>query len=281
MTAAAPGTRVTVLGSGTLLPSASRRSAAHLVEVADARVLLDVGFGTVHGFAEHGVAWQRLSHVVLSHFHTDHIGDLAPLLFALTHGLAPEGRTAPLTLLGPPGLGDVLAGLARAHGAWLGDPPFPLRVHELDRRDGWSDTEGRFELACHPTTHTPEAVAWRVETPHGVVAYTGDTGPDAALPGFLRGAHVLISECAVPEGSDVPIHLTPSQVAELASVARPAVLVLTHAYPPLVPDQLPHLVHEAGYEGAVLAGYDGLWIDLVEGRPSTNADPDSGLPGKA
>jgi ribonuclease BN (tRNA processing enzyme) len=281
VTAAGPGTRVTVLGSGTLLPSASRRSAAHLVEIGDALVLLDVGFGTVHGFAEHDVPWQRLSHVVLSHFHTDHIGDLAPLLFVLTHGMEPEGRTAPLTLLGPPGLGEVLAGLARAHGAWVSDPPFPLRVHEMELRDGWSDAEERFELTCHPTTHTPEAVAWRVETPHGVVAYSGDTGPDEVLPGFLRGAHVLICECAVPDGSDVPIHLTPSQVADLAGVACPALLVLTHAYPPLVPAELPHLVRRAGYEGAVLAGYDGLRIDLVDGQPSTNADPDHRTPVKA
>lgn len=258
------------LGSGTLTPSATRHSAAHLVEAGGARLLLDVGFGTVHGFDRHGIDWPGLTHVVLSHFHTDHIGDLAPYLFALTYGTGPEGRTAPLILVGPPGLASVLEGLAMAHGPWVLDPPFPLEVLEVGRRDRWEDPEGRFTLTCHPTPHTPESVAWRVETPHGVVGYTGDTGPDDAVGDFLAGAVVLACECAVPDGSDVPIHLTPSQVARLAGRARPELLVLTHVYAPLVPDDTPHLVRQAGYDGAVVAAYDGLRIDVVAGRVETD-----------
>lgn len=243
------------LGSGTLLPSATRRSAAHLVEFGDVRMLLDVGFGTMHGFAEHGVDWRGLTHVVVSHFHTDHIGDLAPLLFGLTYGLPEAPRAAPLTLVGPPGFGRVLVGLATAHGEWVTRPPFPLEVVEVGRDDR---VEGAgFLLVCHPVTHTPEAVAWRVETSSGVVAYTGDTGPDPAVGPFLAGADLLVCECAVPDGSDVPIHLTPSQVAELAGAAQPGLLVLTHCYPPLDPDRTPHLVRAAGYEGAVTAARDG------------------------
>lgn len=253
--------RYTTLGSGTLLPSAGRSSSAHLVEVADASVLFDIGFGTVHGFARHGVDWARLSHVVLSHFHTDHIGDLAPYLFALTYGL-PEGRREPLVLVGPPGLSHVLDGLAAAHGPWVVDPPFPFEVVEVGRSDRWSDPAGRFELACHPVPHTPEAVAWRLDAEGGVFAYSGDTGPDASVGGFLAGATVLVCECAVPDGSDVEIHLSPSQVAELASRARPELLVLTHTYPPLDPDETPHLVRAAGYEGATVAAADGARFEI-------------------
>jgi ribonuclease BN (tRNA processing enzyme) len=259
----------TTLGSGTLLPSAARHSAAHLVEVEGASILMDVGFGTVHGFPRHGVDWARLTHVVLSHFHTDHIGDLAPYLFTLTYGLEPEGREAPLVLIGPPGLAGVLEGLARAHGPWVLDPPFPLEVVELARQDRWPDPLGRFTLACHPTPHTPESVAWRVEAADGVVGYTGDTGLDDAVGDFLAGAAVLACECALPEGSDVTIHLTPSQVAALAARARPELLVLTHVYPPLVPDETPHLVRQAGYQGAVVAARDGERVEVLEGRPRT------------
>lgn len=261
------------LGAGTLLPSDAYRSACHLVEVDDAAMLLDVGHGTVHGFARHGVDWAGLTHVVLSHFHTDHIGDLAPYLFILTYGLqGTQARTLPLRLIGPPGTRDVLAGLARAHGAWVLEPPFPLDVAELARSDAWDDPEGRFRLVCHPTPHTPESVAWRVETARGVVGYTGDTGPDPEVGRFLAGSAVLACECAVPDGSDVPIHLTPTQVAELAGVARPDLLVLTHVYPPLVPDETPGLVREAGYGGAVVAARDGDTFPVVEGRPAVEGE---------
>ncbi len=255
----------TTLGSGTLLPSASRRSAAHLVEIDGARVLFDIGFGTVHGFDQHGVDWRRISHVVLSHFHTDHLGDLAPFLFALTYGV-PEGRGEPLVLVGPPGLRRVLGGLATAHGDWVLEPPFPLEVVEVERAGRWLDPEGRFELASHPVPHTPESVAWRLEAGGDVFAYSGDTGPDPTLGRFLVGAALLVCECAVPEGSEVEIHLTPTQVAELAAEARPGLLVLTHAYPPLDPDDTPHLVRAAGYDGAAVAGYDGARFEIRSGR---------------
>jgi ribonuclease BN (tRNA processing enzyme) len=210
------------------------------------------------------VDWRSLTHVVVSHFHTDHIGDLAPFLFGLTYGLPEVPRTAPLTLVGPPGFGRVLEGLATAHGEWVTGPPFPLEVVEVGRNDRVE--RAGFALVCHPVTHTPEAVAWRVETSNGVVAYTGDTGPDPAVGPFLAGADLLVCECAVPDGSEVPIHLTPSQVAEVAGAARPGLLVLTHCYPPLDPDRTPHLVRAAGYEGAVTAARDGATYLVRAGR---------------
>ncbi|NNF26900.1 MAG: MBL fold metallo-hydrolase, partial [Gemmatimonadetes bacterium] len=63
--------RVTVIGSGTLRPSAVRSSPCHLLEVGQASVLLDIGPGSVHGMARLGKAWGSVTHVLLSHYHTD------------------------------------------------------------------------------------------------------------------------------------------------------------------------------------------------------------------
>jgi ribonuclease BN (tRNA processing enzyme) len=255
----------TTLGSGTLRPSDQRRSACHLVQVDGARLLLDCGFGSVHGFARHGVDWARLTHLVFSHYHTDHMGDLAPYLFALTYGL-PSPRSEPLTVIGPPGLGRVLDGLAQAHGDFVREPPFPLEVVEVARADHWSDPAGRFELACHPTPHTPESVCWKVETRHGVLGYSGDTGPDTAVGRFLAGSTVVVCECALPDGSDLRIHLTPGRVAELAGLACPELLLLTHVYPPLIPDETPRLVRAAGYQGTTRAAADGDRVMIRDGQ---------------
>ena len=99
------------------------------------------------------------------------------------------------------------------------------------------------------------------------MGYTGDTGPAPEVGRFLAGCVVLACECAVPDGSDVPIHLTPVQVAELAGLARPDLLVLTHVYPPLVPDETPDLVRAAGYAGRVVAAHDGDRVRVVDGVP--------------
>lgn len=255
--------RLTVLGSGTLLPDDDRRSAAHFVEHGASRVLLDCGAGTVHGFDRHGVDWRGLTHLAVSHFHTDHVGDVAALLWALKHGMRPP-RTEPLTVLGPPGIGRFMEALARAHGDFVLDPGFPVSVVELEREDAWEDRAAGLRLACAPARHTDASVCWRVEAGGTAVGYTGDTGEDRGVARFLRGCDVLVSECSLPDPPEVDTHLTPRGVAALAGVAEPGLLLLTHLYPFLDPATLPDLVREAGYEGDTVTAWDGTSA-LVDG----------------
>lgn len=253
--------QVTILGSGTLVPDDTRRSAAHLIEDEGVRLLLDCGSGTVHGMARHGVAWQALTHVAISHFHTDHTGDLPALLWALKHGVA-GGRTERLTLLGPPGLDAILRGMEAAHGDYVLDPGFPLHVIELEREGRWIDDEAGLEIRTFPTPHTTESVAFRVTAGGADVGYTGDTGPSASLGDFFRGVELLISECALDDSTPTDNHLSPASVAAILERARPGTTVLTHVYPVPLVDSLPETVRGHGYRGKVVPGYDGLRIEL-------------------
>ncbi len=267
----ASGARFTVLGSGTLLPDDDRRSAAHLLDAGGRRILLDCGSGTVHGFERHGVEWSSLTHLVFSHYHTDHVGDVAPLLFALKHGVRPP-RTDPLTVLGPPGLHDVWEGLRRAFGDHLDDPGFPLEVAEVSRSGSRRVAPG-LRLSVHPTPHTENSVAQRWEGEGWAVGYTGDTGPDEALGDFLAGVDLLVCECSVPDDSDVETHMRPRDVAALARRAAPRLLVTTHVYPPLVPDDVPGLVRERGFAGRAVAGSDGVEVVLGGGEDPRIVQP--------
>jgi ribonuclease BN (tRNA processing enzyme) len=250
---------ITVLGAGTLLPDDRRRSPGHLVETERARVLLDCGSGTLHGLDREGRDWFGITHVAISHFHTDHFGDLAPLLWAWKHA-GREGPDVSRTLLGPPGFRRVLEALAEAHGEFVLDPGAPLRVVELERADRWEDPGLDLAILTHPTPHTAESVAFRVESGEGFMGYTGDTGPSTALGTFLRGLGVLIAECALPDHVATDGHLTPSTAAELAVAADPEILILTHFYPQLDPGPLPDLIRAGGYTGTVHAGHDGLTV---------------------
>lgn len=273
------GVRVRVLGAGTLVPDDAHRSACHLVQGPPGEdgpgwtLLLDCGFGAVHGLSRFGIDPRDITHLVLSHFHLDHVGDLAPLLFTYVHA-PPEPRSSPLTLVGPPGLRHHLQGLAGLYGDFVSAPPFPQEVVELPREGSWEDPLGRFRLHCAPTWHTPESVAWRVECSTGpVVGYTGDTGPKEGLGGFLSGADLLIAECSFNDPPPWDGHLSPSGVARLAREARPGLLVLTHRYPDVDGAALPHRIRDAGWAGAVAVAADGDEWPLGEAGP-----PD--LPGR-
>jgi len=259
--------RVTVLGSGTLVPDDARRSACHLVEGlspgggVEWTLLLDCGFGALHGMPRFGVDPRAVSHLVLSHFHLDHVGDVAPLLFTYTHA-PPTPRLDRFTLIGPPGVGSLLGALEQAYGDFVVAPPFPLEVVEVARDGVWEDPEGRFVLRASPTRHTPDSLAWRVECVGGpVVGYTGDTGPMEGLGAFLSGAELLIAECAFNDPPPWDGHLSPRGVAALAAEARPGLLVLTHLYPDVDREALPSRVREAGWDGPMVVASDGdSWI---------------------
>lgn len=261
------GVRVRILGAGTLIPDDRHRSACHLIEGPAAggspawSMLLDCGFGAVHGFSRFGIDPRRLSHLVISHFHLDHVGDVAPLLFTYTYA-PPDPRSTPFTVVGPPGVAEHFDRLATTWGGFVTDPPFPQQVVELPLNGNWEDPLGRFRLRCAPTLHTPEAVAWRVEGSSGpVVAYTGDTGPREGLGGFLSGADLLIAECAFSDPPPWDGHLSPMGVARLALEARPGLLVLTHRYPGVDANALPGLIRDAGWSGPVAVATDGdAWM---------------------
>lgn len=271
--------RLTILGSGTLIPDDRRRSAAHLVESGGVRLLLDCGAGTVHGFDRHGVAWREISHLALSHFHLDHVGDVAALIFALKWGVQPP-REAPLTVLGPPGLRDFLDRLGATFGDSVADPGFPIHAVEPGRNGSWEDTAGAVRLAAHPTRHTDVSVAWRVETGGGVVGYTGDTGPHPGLGRFFAGVDVLVSECSFPDPPPMDTHLTPRGVAAIAREADPGLLLLTHLYPFLDPAAAPREVRRAGFAGPTRTAWDGTRVEVKDGEILPGDDPPGGAGGE-
>lgn len=255
---------LTVLGSGTLLPDAHRASAAHYLEASDVRLLLDCGSGALHGFARHGINWRRITHVALTHFHVDHIGDLVPLLFAFKHGLAgprepAPARTQPLTLLGPRGTVRLLRRLRDAHGEFVTEPGIELEVRELVPGEAL-ELDGGLRLRVHDTVHAAHSIAYRCESGGHAIGYTGDTGYNDELAAFMDAVDVLVCECSLPDAQALDTHLTPGGLARFARVARPGLVLVTHVYPHLDAADVPRLVRAAGYAGAVVPATDGLTI---------------------
>jgi len=204
------------------------------------------------------VAWRDLTHIALSHFHYDHFGDLAAVLLALKHAYDPP-RTQPLTLLGPVGLVDLVSGLARAVGDHVVDPGFEVRVVEVTRERPLVDPSAGFELSCHPTPHSPESLAYRLDGDGWALGYTGDTGPSEAVTAFLTGVDVLVAECCFPDEAARDGHLTPATLADLALEADPDLLVVVHVGPGHTPEDVARQVSRR-HDGAVVAATDGLRI---------------------
>src|SRR6185369_3018596 len=165
--------KLTILGSGTVVPSGSRNSAGYFVELPDAQIMMDCGAGTVHALARFGLPWEQMTHLFISHFHVDHIGELASLLSAFRYGMTTD-RSEPFTIIGPLGLNRVIDGLKTAFGSRLFEPRFPVSVRMVtpgERLELGSDST----LTVAKTPHTQESLAVRIESRGRVLCFTGET----------------------------------------------------------------------------------------------------------
>ncbi len=253
--------RLTTLGTGTISLTPGRVCAGHFVEAGSVRLLLDCGSGVPHRLAEHGLPWRDITHVALTHFHTDHVADFATLVFAWKYGDLP-GRGAPLVVIGPEGTAALLGRMADAFGEWLRDPGFPLTVLEITTGQVLELGDGVL-LGATKVPHTPESVAYSVSRRGRRIVYTGDTGYDPMFGEWARGADVLLCECSLPAAMAIPEHLTPEQCGALAAAALPKHLVLTHFYPPVERVDIRSLV-AAHYGGPISLASDGSAFDIEE-----------------
>jgi ribonuclease BN (tRNA processing enzyme) len=251
--------RLVTVGTGTVVPDPARASACHWIEHEATCALLDCGAGALQGLARSRLDWGGLDHLVISHFHIDHIGEIPSLVFALRHGLA-EPRTAPLHIWGPQGTGRLFDAWAAALGDWLIEPGFELVIQEL--RLGAAAGVGELSIDSASTPHTDESLALRVSAGGSTLGYTGDTGPGDHLGDFFAGVDLLLAECSLPDELALDLHLTPSSLARLASAAGAPRLVVTHMYPQLQIQDVPALIRAAGYAGELIIAEDGLVLEV-------------------
>jgi ribonuclease BN (tRNA processing enzyme) len=250
--------KLTVIGSGTISLSPTRSCAAYLVDAGDAHILFDVGPGAAHTMARHDMDWWSITHVVLTHFHLDHIGDLPTMIFAWRHARL-EPRSAPLTIVGPPGTRELVTRWAAALGEWLAMPGFPVEIMEPELETPFHLADG-VVLTSRSVPHTAESVAYSLEHDGRRLVYTGDTGDDPSLGAWAAGCNLLLAECSLPDSMPVPIHLTPAQTGALAAAAAPGLLVVTHMYPPLEGIDL-RAELGARWAGPTVIATDGLVLD--------------------
>ncbi len=222
---------VTILGSGTCVPSPSRGSCALLMETDDKKLLFDCGPGTMGRLTAAGIAVYDIHTIFLSHFHPDHCGELVSFLFS-TRYAGTGARKLPLNICGGRGLADFYAKLQAAFGPWMAPSEYPLTVRELDiSAEGNLKVDG-ISITSMPMAHKPESLGYRVESPGGTSAvYSGDTDFTENLITLASKTDLLICESSHPDALKAPGHLTPSLAGSIAEKASARHLVLTHFYP--------------------------------------------------
>jgi len=249
---------VTILGSGTSVPTAQRGAPASLVRCPDRALLLDCGSGCATALARAGVGLAELDGILLTHLHPDHVAEILPILFALANPVHPR-READLRIWGPRGTRSYLDQLDQVYGKWIHPRGCEVVVQEVEPLAGFC--VGPLRITSHAVEHTPLSLAYRMECGGRVICFSGDSGPCPGLNQAAQGADLFICECSLLEDEQGQGHLRASDAGRIAAAARCDQLILTHLYEHVVAaDPLQHV--GAHFQGPAQLAQDGLIIRL-------------------
>lgn len=187
---------VTTLGTGAALPARGRYPSAQLLNIHDRLYLVDCGEGTQERLRQAEVNFQRILAVFISHMHGDHYLGLMGLLSSMHL----NGRTAPITVYGPPMLREVIEVQLRASQTYL---RYPLHIVQVERANG------------APVMSTPwmqvKALALEHRVPTTGFIFREDTGqrklvPEkvALIPHYMRNRVKDGEDLVLPDGTLVP-----------------------------------------------------------------------------
>ena len=106
------GLSVGLCGSGSPMPDPTRAGPCVVVVAGRQLFIVDTGPGSTRRLALMRLPPAEVTAVFLTHFHSDHIGDLGELMLQRWGGGA---TTAPLPIYGPTGVDQVVAGFNQAY----------------------------------------------------------------------------------------------------------------------------------------------------------------------
>ncbi len=137
---------ITILGCGAATPTQRLRPTAQVVSVRDHYFLLDCGEGTQVQLRQNGIKMQRIEVIFISHLHGDHIYGLIGLLstFSLL------GRTADLTIVGPPELKEWLDLTFKISDTFLS---FPIHYIHTQKTSEWIWENDFLKVKSIPVMH--------------------------------------------------------------------------------------------------------------------------------
>ena len=174
--------RVYICGSGSPL---GRGQAQACIAVLTPKhfFIIDSGAGSTDNITALNLPTERLSGVLISHLHSDHIAEL----YELNLNSWVRGRQQPMLVMGPKGIEDVVNGVNASYkhdrkyrSSHHGDSMLPPELGVISHRaiePGTVFDDGNLKITAYPAAHPPidPSIGYRIDYKGRSVVISGDS----------------------------------------------------------------------------------------------------------
>lgn len=291
ITASLPdGLHIGLCGTGSPLPSPTRAGPCNVVIAGKHIFVVDAGEHSAPNIAMMGIPNGKIEAVFLTHFHSDHIDGMGPIMMLRWTGASAK---SPLPIYGGEGVDKIVAGFNTAYSADFGyrtahhgealvpssgaggiAKPFALPAAGKGDSAVVYEVDG-LKVTAFRVDHGPihPAVGYRFDYKGRSAVISGDTIKVPSLIAAAKGADLLVHEALQPKllklltagleargvkntaqltADIVNYHTTPEAAADAAQTAGVKQLVLSHIVP-----SVPGRFFYSAFLGDAAKHYDG------------------------
>jgi ribonuclease BN (tRNA processing enzyme) len=265
-----------VLGSGG--PELDRRaSTSYLLWIdGEAKLIVDMGSGSMLRFEESNAKIETLRAVVLTHLHIDHSVDLPAFMKA---GFF-SSRSESLDIIAPdgndyfPSSSEFLNALFGKNGAYkymndiLSEQSDSFQIVPIDIKETTTRRYKEFTLNFIRVHHgIVPALALQIIVDGKSIVISGDTNnEEGRLEALCRDADLFVAHHAVPQSANVyakELHMTPEIIGDIANKAKVKKVLLTHRMKRTIGDESESLeIIKSSYKGEVVFAEDRMKFSL-------------------
>lgn len=218
--------KLTILGMNGPFPAPGGATSGYLLTADGAALALDLGSGCLANLTAR-VAPERLTALLLSHWHYDHCADLLPLIFRLE-----ACAQQPLHVYAPVDESSLVRQAVQKCAM--------IVLHDVAPHTEFGISNSAFRISAFPARHPVPALMYRITDGTKTLCYTGDTNTVDGLVDFAQGADLLLADGLFPTAAwaEGKPHLSAAHCAQLAQEAGAKQLVITHLNPTIDPETL-------------------------------------------
>ena len=144
--------QLTFLGTSSMVPTKERNQIAVFLSYDTEGILFDCGEGTQRQFKMAGISLQKVTKILISHWHGDHVLGLPGLM----QTLSATGYEKTLEIYGPEG---TKKRMEKMFEAFIFDKRLNFNVHEI--KSGKFFENNDFEIESHPLEHGIETLGFK------------------------------------------------------------------------------------------------------------------------